>query len=988
MPFLHTLGRFALCDPETGETILSPGKPLSLLTWLALGDHREVSREQAARLLWDTLPAERALHSLRQAILVVRKAIGADNLVTTRSSIRLATAIPSDHDAFLAAVQGGELATALELYRGEFLAELSSPGGSAFDDWAERVRARLRQAHLSSATTHAELLLGSDQPAEALATAIELRRLHPDHQPTWRLLIGAHLRLRNPSAARQEAQELERLLSERNLKPDTATRELLSRFTGVAQGDGRPQLDDPLLVGRDEEFSRLVSSWLRARHGRAESVHLTGEAGIGKSRLLAMTADRLIGLGATVVPVRISPGDRKLQRAALAVLVDSLARINGAKGIDPGSAEALVALVPTLQQVFTAAPRPGELPTSQWLTAALSELLTTIAGDTSLVLLIDDLHWADPESLDIIGAAVSRAADSPLLVVTSSRSTSPLPGTVPRLLQLEPLPVAAIVELLTSLGDGEPGTLTPFAELLCKSTHGNPLLIIEALRSLLAAGTISLADQSWQVDLDAVREALDREVPLLQRIRRLGTALESVLATLAVSGHPLDEPVLESILPEARGALSALELSGLARRVPHGWEVAHDRFAETLLEQLPADEIARRRSEIAAVLLADADATPGRLVVALSHARSAGNRPLMLRAATAWIAWHRRRGGGTPARNLVQQLATAAGDPEMAAELKGAVPVTSRPWFRIAAAAALLALITLPFLAWRQQLPPYRLQLEHEPSIDWGDAHIPGTHGFVVPVSIAAYRRDGTIDSTANDTLTIRLVDAERASLLGDTVVAIHNGRAVFDNVLVRPDSEQYVTMVVTHPDRGDVVTRRLSASIVYGGKLHLDSGTLNGQGVGSGDRHIVIAPGDTIEGRLRFRYRSDWKHAVVVFCGIRSWLSREAGLHEFETIQTPVPDGILDRAISIPGPAAPGEYNLIFAFRAERNCPLLASYTNWTLDTPRWNDGPDIHDLTPEQLDQADSDGYLELPLTQINTVVPQPTPYAVQSIRIEVRP
>lgn len=987
MPLLVTLGRFELIEPDSGTPLIPAGKPLALLAWLALGDQQQVSRDQAAQLLWDTLPLDRARHSLRQAVLVLRRVLGEDALVTSRTTLRLATTVDSDHNQFLVALHQGDHATALRLYRGDFLTDVSIPGGTAFDNWASQQRARLQEACIAAATTHFGLLISQDQGSDALSLALGLREQQPREQAAWRLVIEAHLHLDNLAAVRQESAELERWLTATGTTPDAATRALLSRLSGsVPAEDSKSRLDDPALVGRDAEFSMLVAAWRRVRPGNAELVHVTGEAGIGKSRLLTAIADRLVAFGANVARIRITPGGRELQRVALASTVDTIARLNGAKGIDPTSAEALVSLVPALEQVFSASRRAVGPPGSHWLVAACVDLLGALSSDAPFALIIDDLHWADPESLDILGAAIARCSDQPLLVVTSSRHDSPLPGTLPGILPLAPLTIPAVAELLTSLGDGDEPRLDELAAILHQSSNGNPLLVIEALRSLLAAGAVSLSANTWQVGSDdAIRSVIGREVPLLQRIRRLGATEEQVLTTLAVSGHPLSESVLLQVEPAAGPALAALELAGLATLGPHGWEVSHDRFAERLLDQLSATDIATRRSALAAAMLRG-EVGPAELVVALSHARAGGGRHLLQQVATRWIAWHRQSGVRTPTRTLLEQLAVASGDRFLLPQLRSAMPLSSRLSFRLGVVAAVALMIAIPIASWRRSIPDYSLRLEQEPSIDWMESELAGARRFVAPISLAAYGPDGSNATDARDTLTLRVIGPSRARLSGDTVVVMQDGRATFSDVLVHPEGEDSVTLAVFHPRAGRIISRRLAANANYGAALHLLSGTLNGQEIDPSDPRVVVAASDTISGRLRFNYRSDWKHAVVIFCGLRTWLPRDEGVHEFESIQTPMANGKLDRPIAIPAPAEPGEYTLIFAFRAERNCPLLASFTNWTLDKPNWDDGPDLAHLTDQQLELARRQGFLDLPLHQRDLPVAQ-MPYAVQSITVVVR-
>ena len=122
---LVTLGGASLIAPPGGQVLLGPGKPLALVTYLALSPGRTATREFLTGLLWADMDSDRARHALRQTLWQLRQLLGEETL-TGRDEIRLTTDIASDRDAFLAAVERGDFEAAVELYTGPFLARWRS----------------------------------------------------------------------------------------------------------------------------------------------------------------------------------------------------------------------------------------------------------------------------------------------------------------------------------------------------------------------------------------------------------------------------------------------------------------------------------------------------------------------------------------------------------------------------------------------------------------------------------------------------------------------------------------------------------------------------------------------------------------------------------------------------------------------------------------------------------------------------------------------
>jgi predicted ATPase len=179
----------------------------------------------------------------------------------------------------------------------------------------------------------------------------------------------------------------------------------------------------PMFVGRAEELRAIDAAWASAVSGRRQVVLVLGEAGAGKSRLVAEASVQLAERGAAVLlgcclpdaPVPYEPF-----RAPLSRLLDELS------GNDTGrEAEAVRDLLSApgrTQAASPAAEGPARAPGA--LDAVVSVLRRASAG-RPLILVVEDLHWATPSTLDLLGGIVRRAPDAHLLILITARNTRP-----------------------------------------------------------------------------------------------------------------------------------------------------------------------------------------------------------------------------------------------------------------------------------------------------------------------------------------------------------------------------------------------------------------------------------------------------------------------------------------------------------------------------------------------------------------------------------
>ena len=362
-----------------------------------------------------------------------------------------------------------------------------------------------------------------------------------------------------------------------------------------------PTLRSPVLVGRGAELAttrRLVG---RAARGDGRTLLVTGEAGIGKSRLLAEVRSAAADAGMAVLVGRAVDGGGTYRPVAEA-LARPLRRhtVLDAAPLAPYRA-ALARLVPG-----TVAPERGpedrRLDPSVVLGEGVLALLETYAagaGGRGCLLILEDLHWADADSLDLVRYLADAVSGTSVLLAVTARDDVPVPGlgslaaaSGVTTLRLRRLDVAGVGALAAALRSGVPLPELELRELVVRS-EGLPFLVEEllgadeavsrippTLAGLVAGRLAKLSDQAREVLLAAATVGSDPDWRLLDAITGAGeTALLAALRAAADGGllvggdgrlgwrHALTrDAVLAPLLPPERAALAARAARALDRR--------------------------------------------------------------------------------------------------------------------------------------------------------------------------------------------------------------------------------------------------------------------------------------------------------------------------------------------------------------------------------------------------------------------------------------
>ncbi|WP_217912818.1 AAA family ATPase [Miltoncostaea marina] len=628
--------------PEIGGV-----KPRSVLAYLLLnpGPH---PRSRLAGRFWPDVLETSARGSLRSALWAIRAALdaagGAGHLVADRLAVALDPGPGAQIDALEVArlLDAGDPAS---LERAVLLgAEPLLP--DVPDEWAMEAQERHRERMIEALAALAAAAEAAGDPARALAytrRALDADRLRePSHRALMRGLAAAGDRA---GALAAYARCRDTLATELGVPPSAATRDLAEEIragaTVVAPPAARPRAPaPPAMVGRAAELERLRAAWRAAAAGAGGVVLLEGAAGVGKSRLaaeLAGLAEREGHLSATGHALDIDEGPpfgpwadalRQLVRTAAAPAAgvawpDDLARlcpaVEGAWGRRPGAA----ALEPAMAQAR--------------LFEAVAEALDWCARTGPVLVVLEDLHRADPSSLALLAHLALPLRGIAALVVGTARTAAggdalerardalARRGGLADEIALGALPDDDILRIVRREA---PGLAEEVAAAVAAAADGNPLLARQAARA--AAAGVDPEDGLR----GTVRAPLARLSPpareLVAAAAAAGRAL-TVHEALAVTGaERLDEAAAEGVacgLLDPAGGAGVGFAHDLVRRACYGeLPPARRRAAHARLAAILGDEPSRAPAEVAHHLRAAGDQERARsyLAAAAASARALG----------------------------------------------------------------------------------------------------------------------------------------------------------------------------------------------------------------------------------------------------------------------------------------------------------------------------------------------------------------------------
>jgi DNA-binding SARP family transcriptional activator len=602
---VQLLGGFGVGSEGRERTRLPTARQQQLVAFLVLNaGHGAIPRQRVSGSLWPDSSDDQALTNLRRELHHLRETFPDLSALIDAGSRTLAwrggARVTVDVLAFETAAARGldgdaaALRDAAALYRGELLPDCTS-------EWIEGDRERLRQRATQVLRRLVQTLEHERAFAEAIERAEQLLRLDQLDEQAWCALMRCHAQRGERAAALHHYQRCAAVLKkELGIQPGAATRltyrEILELDAAVPATPEPPRTALYPLVGRQAEWAVLLNAWRTTAAGETRLAVIRGEAGIGKTRLAEELLDWCGVNGIATASARCYAFEGRLAYAPIADWVKNDALKSALMKLDAAYAADVARLCPELLAARREIP-PPEPQLESWQRRRFFEALAqAFRSSAPLVLVLDDLQWADGDTLEWLQYFARAGAGARCLVVSTLRAEEeqdnpPLGRLLAHLerdqllttIALGPLDRTATA-LLAGEVTGQPLDEPALARTF-RETEGHPLFIVERGRMALAgepaAGGV----------LPHVQSVVAARLALLSPEARAAAEVAAAIGRdfrfdLLAQASDLEEPALVRALDELWRRHIVRVQSG------ERWDFSHDRIREVAYGEIGP---ARRR---------------------------------------------------------------------------------------------------------------------------------------------------------------------------------------------------------------------------------------------------------------------------------------------------------------------------------------------------------------------------------------------------------
>ncbi|HEX9370854.1 MAG TPA: AAA family ATPase [Roseiflexaceae bacterium] len=621
-------------------TAIHQPRQQALLAYVMLNASTPQTRQHLAFLFWPDSTERQAHANLRYTLHHLRRSfppidqylqIGAQTL-----HWRPTTTFQLDVDVFEALVAAARRASGERALHATFQQAVDHYPGDllphCYDEWVIPIRERLHQLYLAALDQLVDLLEQADELRAALGYAE--RRLQHDtlREISYRRLMQLHALNGDRGSALRVYHDCAAMLErELGAAPGSDTRAVYARMLDtapepmpVSQAAPTTAATPRSLVGRGQELQELLAAWQAAAGGQSRLALLTGEAGIGKTRLaeelLAWVGQR----GGATARTRAYAAEGRLAYALVADMLRAGIYHDRLAQLDDVWLTEVARLLPEILADRPALPQPQPL-TDGWQRRRLFEALAraVLLADQPLLLLIDDLQWADQETLEWLHYLLRFAPEARLLVVGTARSEDigpdhPLTALLLDLrrsgqvteIALGPLDAAETAALARQIAATELDQ--PILDQLYAQTEGTPLFIVETVRAGLASSAFSVMSEETRSTTSSKRSTQNAkpwpepgrrlrtqnaQLPpaiyavIQYRLAQLSPAARELVAVAAVVGRSFTF----AIIAHAGGGDEATLVRSLdelwQRRVvrehgAHAYDFSHDRIRDVAYAEI------------------------------------------------------------------------------------------------------------------------------------------------------------------------------------------------------------------------------------------------------------------------------------------------------------------------------------------------------------------------------------------------------------------
>ncbi len=701
---IRLFGNLRISVGENPVTSVNTNRLQSLIAYLILHADAPQPRERLAFTLWPASQESQARTNLRQLLHNLKRALPADckSLVIDHFAVQWRQDASCTVDAidFQAAIadaasarmendrarETGCLTIAVQLFEDDLLPAI-------YDDWLTPLREEYRRSMCLALHHLATIFDEQKEYAAAIPCADRLIELDPLSEAHHQLLIRLHAANHDRASALRAYHRCLRVLRrEMGVAPGPTTQHLFERILKGDSGPSREQTSGSLvstaakpfshlqkaraLVGRTKEWHQLASAWQTAVENGTRVAVISGEPGIGKTRLAEELYQSCVRQGHAAARSRCYAGQGQVAYAPVAEWLRSDTVRAGWANLKPRQLAELARLAPEIREQFPELElqldgpgQPSPLVES-WHRLHFNGSIIAAIGKSRkpLLLYLDDMQWCDPESFEWLNALLTSSASAGVLVLGTVRAEEtgrehPFTRFLTGLQQsgmvldipLEPLDAEETAELarMESAKPLESGSLGE----IFRATRGNPLFVLESIRAGL---------QSTRV-----------HAVIAARLAQLSPAAYELAGLASVVGRPFSFELLEEATDWDEGSLSQALDELWRRRIIEGkgaseYDFTHDRLREVACTEL---SLVRQRylhrrvaRALAKVYAGDIENWHGQIA---SHFEQAGTAEEAIEHYQRAAAHARQRYADNEVADLLRRaLAICRGFPESDTRLK------------------------------------------------------------------------------------------------------------------------------------------------------------------------------------------------------------------------------------------------------------------------------------------------------------------------------
>jgi DNA-binding SARP family transcriptional activator/tetratricopeptide (TPR) repeat protein len=489
--YVRTLGT---AEIEAGDVRIksSAGKKFALLLYLCAEPGRRVTRRQLHDLLFPALSEKNARHTLRELVYQLKQS-GVEDLVTDDEGIAVrAEAVRSDYSEVVLAERPD--VSQLRAIEGGFLPGYAPTHSETYAEWFEGHAARTRASITRSLVQQLTTVRSANPGITREMIAHACLAIDPLNEEAT-LVVAESLALNGAKAA--AVRMLDKYIDEVGTGPKELTLQasILRKRIGERLSSSYGKTHELPFIGRQAELDRLEDLLDLARSGNGQSVVIIGEPGMGKSRLSSEFAARARLRGATHYSVKVQAHDIYRPLSAFLTLAPQMLSQRGALGCSPSTLELLRGSLAS-DQVLGSDVDERFLQ----LTRAIIDLLSAVAGESLTLIELDDGHWLDEKSLELLSRLPIGQLGSKLLVTITSRSGSQVLSQHRNLncvhsIVLRGLDSTAAAELVAA-GLPEVTRDSEVALWITATSDGNPLFITTLISHYAATRSTATVPQS------------------------------------------------------------------------------------------------------------------------------------------------------------------------------------------------------------------------------------------------------------------------------------------------------------------------------------------------------------------------------------------------------------------------------------------------------------------------------------------------------------